>query len=224
MTKRTDTERFYYLLNRLEKRVGGKRTLTDFDSNMSWPARGVYFFFEHGEFREGSTSVLRVVRVGTHALKPNGWTRLAHRLQEHKEDYGRSVFRDHLRKALKNRSITRGTHKDHRHETCVSDYICAMPFLWLDVAVENGHLIRKQIEVNSIALLSDHGDNAVDKQSSNWLGSSSPNPKIRGSGLWNVDYVIRQHKQSFLDALEARVEQTGPLFKSRPGWSSNICL
>ena len=49
-----DTGRFYELLTRLERRVGGARTLATCDGRMDWPRRGVYFFFEEGEERSGS--------------------------------------------------------------------------------------------------------------------------------------------------------------------------
>ena len=38
-----DTVRFYELLTRLERRVGGVRTLATCDGRMDWPRRGVYF-------------------------------------------------------------------------------------------------------------------------------------------------------------------------------------
>ena len=49
-------------MEELEKIIGGKRTLSNCDGSMEWPKRGVYFFFEEGEFRENDE--LRVVRVG----------------------------------------------------------------------------------------------------------------------------------------------------------------
>ncbi|MGH6945749.1 MAG: hypothetical protein ACREDZ_00325 [Kiloniellales bacterium] len=79
----TDLMRFYGLLDRLEKRVG-KRRLADCTGRMSWPERGVYFFFEPGETRSDSGGGPRVVRVGTHALKVGGRTRLWTRLSQHK--------------------------------------------------------------------------------------------------------------------------------------------
>ena len=40
-----DIQRFYKILDELEVRVGGKRTLATADGLMDWPKRGVYFFF-----------------------------------------------------------------------------------------------------------------------------------------------------------------------------------
>lgn len=48
-----DTIRFYELLARVERRVGGVRTLETCDGRMGWPLRGVYFFFEAGKIEPG---------------------------------------------------------------------------------------------------------------------------------------------------------------------------
>ena len=74
-----DLDRFYYLMNQLKEKVGGYRYLSQCHGTMNWPNRGVYFFFEPGEFRtDGKT--FRVVRVGTHAVslgsKATLWSRL----------------------------------------------------------------------------------------------------------------------------------------------------
>jgi hypothetical protein len=72
------------LLDRLEQVVGGKRVLTDCTARSGWPERGVYFFFEPGQERADSGKGPRVVRVGTHALKPNAATTLWDRLSAHR--------------------------------------------------------------------------------------------------------------------------------------------
>jgi hypothetical protein len=51
---------------------------------MKWPARGVYFFREAGESRSDTGEGLRVVRVGTHALKAGGSTTLWSPLSTHR--------------------------------------------------------------------------------------------------------------------------------------------
>ena len=79
-----DTIRFYELLARLERRVGGVRTLETCDGRMEWPRRGVYFFFEEGEERSGSGHGPRVVRVGSHALTENSRSSLWSRLSQHR--------------------------------------------------------------------------------------------------------------------------------------------
>lgn len=79
-----DTVRFYALLARIRDRTGGYRTLATCDGRMSWPRRGVYFFFEDGEERSESGRGGRVVRIGTHALKPRSGTSLWNRLSQHR--------------------------------------------------------------------------------------------------------------------------------------------
>ena len=80
----SDTLRFYELLAKLERRVGGTRVLADCTGGMRWPKRGLYFFFELGEMRSGSDAGLRVVRVGTHALKAASRSTLWGRLSQHR--------------------------------------------------------------------------------------------------------------------------------------------
>jgi hypothetical protein len=76
--------RFYSLLARLERQIGGARRLADCSGRMEWPQRGVYFFRELGENRSDTGSGPRIVRVGTHALKAGGTTTLWTRLSQHR--------------------------------------------------------------------------------------------------------------------------------------------
>src|SRR5688572_3619015 len=79
-----DLRRFYALLDRLERRAGGRRMLSACNGRMAWPRRGVYFFMEDGEERTNSGSGLRIVRIGTHALTERSGTTLWKRLSQHK--------------------------------------------------------------------------------------------------------------------------------------------
>src|SRR5437879_417782 len=67
-----------------ESNIGGGRTLADCSGRMAWLDRGVYFFREGGEKRSDSGEGSRIVRVGTHALKPGSGTKLWNRLSQHK--------------------------------------------------------------------------------------------------------------------------------------------
>jgi len=78
-----DLIRFYSILNKLEKTIGA-RALADCRGRMKWPTRGVHFFREAGEDRSDTGDGLRVVRVGTHALKAGGSTTLWGRLSTHR--------------------------------------------------------------------------------------------------------------------------------------------
>ena len=79
MSRQSDLDEFYRLLGELRSRLGGCRMLRDCTGKNGWPERGIYFFFEDGEFREDGVTP-RVVRVGTHAVsegsKTTLWTRL----------------------------------------------------------------------------------------------------------------------------------------------------
>ena len=79
-----DTVSFYDLLDRLSQRVGGPQLLEHCHRRMSWPERGVYFFFETGEVRGWSGSGPRVVRIGTHAITTGSRTMLWSRLNQHR--------------------------------------------------------------------------------------------------------------------------------------------
>lgn len=179
----TDIMRFYSLINDLEGKLGSKRTLSECNGKMNWPRRGVYFFFEQGEMRTSSSTGLRVVRVGTHALRSGSQATLWKRLRQHRGtntgsyagggNHRGSIFRGHVGYALIEKEswpneITSewsqgGTaSSDLRSmelplERRVSEHIRAMPFLWLAIDDEPGpQSLRGYIERNSIALLSNY--------------------------------------------------------------------
>ena len=225
MTEREqDIERFYNLLGRLEERVGPKRKLANCHWNMGWPDRGVYFFFEKGETRSTHPTDLRVVRIGTHAVTARSRSKLWHRLYEHKQDGGRSVFRDHVNKALRNRAKCKGSDRQHNHTRCISRYIGQMPFLWVNVDGHNGHKMRTFIESNVIKLLSARRAEGADLTSSVWLGRYSDKEQIQRSGLWNVQHTKGHYVSSFLDELELCFEGTGKLKEPSDEWDSPLCV
>ena len=217
-------DRFYELLASLEERVGGKRMLKDCHRNMGWPERGVYFFFEKGQTRSQSPNDLRVVRVGTHAVTARSKSRLWHRLYEHKQDGGRSVFRDHVNRALKVRAADNGQHPEHNHTQCISRYIGRMPFLVLNVEGDDSHHSRTRLERNAIALLSNWRANERQEPFDDWLGNYSGKAEIRKSGLWNVQHVKGTYKSYFLKDLEKHVDQTGELNDPADDWDNPMCL
>ena len=225
--RRVALDHFYALMAELEKRCGGKRRLADCDGRMGWPQRGLYFFFEDGEFREDGVTP-RVVRVGTHALRPSKST-LWGRLSQHKGSTGGSmpgggnhrgsIFRLHVGTALLETgdwpeqaaatwsvgSTARGGVRKAEYplERAVSDHIGQMPLLWLEVddppAADSD---RGAIETGSIALLSNLNRPAVDPSSSNWLGLKADREAIRCSSLWNVNHVADDPVQDYLSVLE----------------------
>lgn len=227
-----DLHRFYELLGRLREKTGFRRLETARLED-GWPLKGVYFFFEEGEIREGSEE-LRVARVGTHAINGQSQTTLWNRLSQHQGTIGGanpgggnhrgSVFRDHVGRAMiahgdfvcptwTHAHATPEEREAEREAECrVSQHIRPMPFLWLSVPGAPGpDCPRSYIERNSIALLSNMGEREkLDPRSKTWLGNHSPHPAIQGSGLWNVNHVDEGYDPSFLDTFERLVgEFTG---------------
>lgn len=226
-------DEFYRLLAVLGDRCGGPRLLSESTARSGWPRRGVYFFFEPGELRADGSG-LRVVRVGTHGLRPSKST-LWGRLAQHKGTMGGrragggnhrgSVFRLHVGQALLARGSfpepiadtwSRGGSAPARVleselvlERAVTSHIGAMPVLWLDVDDEPGPASdRGVIEAGAIALLSNLGRPPVDPPSAGWLGLSSSNPLISDSGLWNVRHVADQASDGFLPLLEEYINRS----------------
>jgi len=209
------------MLDALEGKLGGARTLAQCDGRMNWPTRGVYFFFESGEVRTHSGHGRRVVRIGTHALSPNSRTALWNRLSQHQGvrrsgggNHRGSVFRKLVGAALMvrdpnlqcstwgkgNSAVRLIREKENPIEVAVSHTIRAMPFLWMAVADPPGpKSLRGYIERNSIALLSNHRREALDPASSGWLGRFSSSPRVVESGLWNSNHVDESWDTAFVD-------------------------
>ena len=224
-------KRFYETLVRLKERAGGFRTLAACDGRMDWPRRGVYFFFEEGEVRRESGFGLRVVRVGTHALKAGSKTTLWKRLRNHKGtkrghgNHRGSIFRLLVGNALMRREgnlhvPTWGQRssapkevreREKELEKKVSAYIGTMPFLWLKVDDKpSPESLRGYIERNSIALLSNYGKpqaEVIDQPSDKWLGRSSDRDKVCKSGLWNSNHVEEEYESAFLSKLAELVSE-----------------
>jgi len=221
MPRLNQINRFYEILRDLEDRLGGKRHLADCHGKMNWPQRGVYFFFEPGEKRSSGLG-LRVVRVGTHALKKGAKTTLWNRLRTHRGtlsgrragggNHRGSIFRLHVGTAILRKegleecyptwgvgSSASGEIRDRKYpiEKKVSQHIRVMPFLWLKVDDAPGpQSQRAYFERNLIAFLSNYGkletSAAIDPPSPGWLGFHCTNVKVRRSGLWNADHVTEE--------------------------------
>jgi hypothetical protein len=222
--------RFYSILDKLEKTIGGARTLADCRGRMGWPARGVYFFREAGENRSDSGEDPRIVRVGTHALKAGGGTKLWGRLSAHRGqlrsgggNHRGSIFRLIVGTALIKRNRQKfptwgegsSADKDIRAsevelEQAVSQVICKMPFLWLAIEDEAGpESMRGTIERNAIALLSNFNKSPLDPPSPQWLGHHCNRERVKASGLWNQNHVEESYDPAFLDDLDGLVQRMG---------------
>lgn len=195
-------------MGRLERQVGGKHRLIDFSSVVSPGDKGVYYIFEPGETRTNS-ECLRVVRVGTHGLTANSRSTIWTRLFEHLMYNGRSVFRVHVRDALKKRAVDSNQDSNQSRSRQITDYIGNMLFLWVEVDGDDGHVKRNDIERRSIALLSNLNRDPIDEASSCWLGRSAAHHAVKQSGMWNVQ--LTSHKNygpEFLSDLAKYIENT----------------
>jgi len=95
---------------------------------------------------------------------------------------------------------------EHDLEQQVSVVIRAMPFLWLAVDDEAGpKSVRRYVERNSIALLSNFGRQPVDDPSEGWLGRWCTHPDVGDSGLWNSDHIRERHDPIFLTKMEGLI-------------------
>jgi hypothetical protein len=235
MSRLADLIRFYSLLDRLEQRVGGKRALLDLGRFRDWPERGVYLFFEPAEVRRHSGEGLRVVRVGTHALTTGSHSTLRQRLAQHRGsaagggNHRGSIFRLLVAQGKVTRTSSWGTKGDIAKaaaalatsreavaaaeapiERAVSHHLASMQFLWLNIDDQPGpDSLRRTIERNAIALVSNYGRAPLDPPSSGWLGNASDRALVRGSGLWNQRHVEETHDPGFLDVFERLLAQLG---------------
>ena len=230
MQRRSDLETFYGLLAEIQNRTGGKRLLRECHGRMNWPERGVYFFFEPGETRDGDMAFCRVVRVGTHALIARSRTTLWKRISQHRGttdscggNHRCSIFRLLCGEALMTRDCIpqiqtwgKGSSapweirtNERQHEALVSQYLGAMTLLFLSVPDAPGlESVRGIIERNAIALLSNYHETTPDQSSSRWLGQFSSRGRVQRSGLWNNNHVDEQYDPAFLGLLENLVLQT----------------
>lgn len=241
----SDIDRLYELLARLANGVGGSRKLGKATAKSNWPTRGIYLFFEPGEYRMSSPFSQRIVRVGTHAVSAGSKTTLWHRLRTHRGagdltgNHRGSIFRLHVGNALIARNFMNELFQDWgvgqsatqtiRHleeemERLVSEYLGQMSVLWIDVDDFPGpDSDRAYLERNLIGLLSGPSG-AIDLASRDWLGLQSPRWEISQSGLWNLNYLDYQYDPKMLDILEEYVDITLGKCQSKgvslapPGW------
>lgn len=198
---------FYKILEKAERKIGGKKFLQDCNGRMPWPKQGIYFFFEDCEFRE-DMKAMRVTRVGTHAVSRNSKSTLWQRLRSHRGsknlrgNHRTSVFRQLIGDSINNRDdlnvpswnlsdITlEERNQEIELEKKVGVYLGNMPFIYIQAEDRAGiESIRCYIEKNSISLLSNYDRNPIDASSERWLGKYCFSEKVKKSGLWNQNHV-----------------------------------
>ncbi|MCF7849034.1 MAG: hypothetical protein K9M45_09305 [Kiritimatiellales bacterium] len=230
-------KRFYLIMEELARRTQGPQILSECSGRMEWPRRGVYFFSEEGEKRTETGTGLRVVRIGTHALKAGSNTTIWNRLSQHKGpektgggNHRGSIFRLLVGTALIERDglefpdWAKGSsapkeirQQEEPLERLVSQHIRSMPFLCLKVDDDAGsESLRGYIERNSIALLSNYNRESTDAPSGGWLGYSCDRKRVRDSSLWNQRHVDEGYDPAFLDVFERLVAEMGESEKWLP--------
>lgn len=227
MTRVKDVKRFYQILSKLEKKLGGKKSLSECIKDNSLPEKGLYFVFEEGEKRSTSGTGMRVVRVGAHALMPSSRSTMLNRLRldyGNQDDLGgkhrRSMLRKHIGRAFMRRDkivsktwekrVTPGP-REQVIEEKISRYIRnKMKFLFVEVDDNpSAWVTRNEFERNLVALLSNYGrEDVVDPPSKKWIGRHFPDKiteRVSESGLWNVHDVERDYDPAFLKEFEKYV-------------------
>jgi hypothetical protein len=220
-------EALYRSLRDLDAGLGSKRLISECTGKHGWPRSGVYFFFEPGECHAGGTEP-RVVRVGTHGVSLGSQATLWNRLRTHRGTSGglgnhrSSIFRLHVGAAFAARNPSMAVpswgvgqtappevrHKEEQLERAVSAHIGTMSILWLSVLDDAcPSSDRAYLERNLIGLLVGRSGPA-DHPSPEWLGLSSPNDRIKRSGLWNLDFLEYQYSPAFLAVLQEYVSIT----------------
>lgn len=220
-----DYREFYGILSRLNA-LPGQETRFGAISGREVDRAGVYFFFDSNEStRFFSPEIQRVVRIGTHAVSKGSKSQLWQRLRTHRGNDDRSgshrssIFRLHVGNAMLSlqgtTSLSWGLgdnatneirESERSLEENVSEYMRNLSLSYLPILdPASADSDRSYIEMNSIALLT--GGGAIDRQSNEWLGNSSPVPEIRQSGLWNINYVGGDYDPRFLEVFDELVER-----------------
>ena len=184
MNKCNDLNKFYELINKLEK----FESIDEFLKSEQKYSKGVYFFFDPAE--KINNGYNRIIRVGSHGLSAGVKSNLKGRLRQHKGFINGggnrrvSVFRRHVGNAIiKKENFDENQVRDEVLEKMISDYINSLPLAVL--LFEDDADKRRIFEKNSIRILSNCSENF----NKDWLGSFSIDEKISKSGLWNIQHV-----------------------------------
>ena len=172
------------------------------------PMNGIYLLFEKSEQEKGTD---RVVRVGTHT----GTDLLPARLNQHYEieNKDRSIFRTNLGRALLNDRNDPYLEVWSRNNTTRKVRAINLPYRIIEKEMilekEISNIIQQNFSFSIIevqnkdyrlyletALIASFAYTKI-KPSRNWLGHRSPVKKIRDSGLWQVQGILRTPINSY---------------------------
>lgn len=183
------------------------------------PGNGVYLLFEKWEQSHGMD---RIVRVGSH----RGENNLVARLREHfvKPNKDRSIFRKNIGRALLNVNqdpflrqwdldlTTREARRQYgqlvdteRQRQVESDVTRTIQerfsFVVLPVRNRSERLMLESSVISVVSLCDEC------RPSGEWLGNSSPEMRVRESGLWQKQGLYKQLTHSSLVAMNADLDE-----------------
>lgn len=203
------------------------------------PQNGIYFFYEHGETWGHTGNEPRIVRVGSHTGQDNLRTRISetYLLDESRllsnadrpKPADRSIFRKNLGRALLNRR------RDEYLQVWQIDFTLRSNREQLghlrDIAKERwleseiSRLLRERFSFRAIAVDDGTDRTHLEKHligtvancrscspSRNWLGRHSPETKIAGGNLWEVQHLTARpigarDQEAILRAIQMTKEQ-----------------
>jgi len=220
-----DIARLYGILQDHQLRETQFRHFRECSGSMRWPQKGLYLFYQCGFNRILSNIDLKIMRIGTHAVSEGSSSSLWQRLKNHKGkldlsgNHRGSIFRLYVGAALIKREglvcpswgIGQSANDEISAtevdiEKRVSEYIQDMMLLCLRIEdAPSKRSDRAYIEQNMIALLAGPLG-PVDIAQESWLGYHCPNPGVRRSSLWNVDYTHMEYDPSFFEILQTYVD------------------
>ena len=180
----------------------GKR-FNFFDNYKLIPSNGIYILFEKGEQAHGGD---RIVRIGTHKANNKLRNRLSHHFKKKNKD--QSIFRKNIGRCLlykrhssylstwnldmtprenkEKYSYLVDTQLENAIEEEISEYLRDnFTFVILEVPDVEDRLLYESRLISTVSFCSEC------TPSPNWLGLSSPNEKIRNSGLWQTNELYK---------------------------------
>ena len=224
--RRRAIARSYQMFSQLADRMGFHKLRELLAEEL--PRQGVYFFFDDNEPTTFSTSIPRLVRIGTHGVSAGSVATLRNRLRTHlgtragAGNHRASVFRLHVGRAIIQRdqleqdfpSWGKGqsapkeiTEREAPLEAKVSKYIGNLRVLFVPVLDTAGTgSMRATIERQFISMFTENLC-AIEDTSSTWLGRFSDKPSIRDSGLWNIRDVGSEYDPKFIPLLDGLVKR-----------------
>jgi len=219
--RRAAIVRSYEMFGHLAKIVGLNQLREVLANDI--PKQGVYFFFDDAEPTKFSTTVPRLVRIGTHGVSAGSSATLRNRLRTHlgtrtgAGNHRASVFRLHVGRAIierdglqqrypnwgKGQSASRDiADQEAPLELQVSEYIGNLRVLFIPVLdIAGTGSMRATMERQFISMFTENMC-AIEKSSPSWLGRFSDKASIRDSGLWNVRDVGGEYDLKFVPLLD----------------------